>query len=54
MQEMEKGNCTLESVKLLPHDIGYLKLNGFPDASVCGTTVAGCDGFFEPCRCDHL
>jgi hypothetical protein len=39
-KEMEKGNCTLESVKLLPHNIGYLKLNGFPDASVCGTTVA--------------
>jgi hypothetical protein len=39
-KEMEETNCTFESVKLLPHNIGYLKFNAFPDASVCGTRVA--------------
>jgi hypothetical protein len=39
-KEMEENNCTFESVKLLPHNIGYLKFNTFPDATVCGTTVA--------------
>jgi hypothetical protein len=38
--EMQRNNCTFEQVKLLPHNIGYLKFNQFPDASVCGTTVA--------------
>ena len=40
-KEMEENNCTFESVKLLPHNIGYLKFNAFPDASVCRTRVAG-------------
>lgn len=39
-KEMEETNCTFESVKLLPHNIGYLKFNAFPDASVCQTRVA--------------
>jgi retinol-binding protein 3 len=39
-KEMQENNCTFESVKLLPHNIGYLKFNAFPDASVCGTRVA--------------
>jgi len=39
-KEMEEKNCTFEKVKILPHNIGYLKLNEFPDASICGTTVA--------------
>jgi hypothetical protein len=39
-KEMEESNCTFESVKLLPHNIGYLKFNEFPDASVCRTKVA--------------
>jgi C-terminal processing protease CtpA/Prc len=37
---MEENNCTFEKVKILPHNIGYLKFNEFPDASLCGTTVA--------------
>jgi hypothetical protein len=32
---LEQENCTFESVKILPHNIGYLKLNSFPDVSVC-------------------
>jgi hypothetical protein len=39
-KEMEETNCTFTSVKLLPHNIGYLKFNEFPDASVCRTRVA--------------
>src|SRR5437764_6014202 len=32
---MEQTNCTFEPVKILPHNIGYLKFNSFPDPSVC-------------------
>jgi hypothetical protein len=39
-KEMEENKCTFESVKILPRNIGYLKFNAFPDASVCGTRVA--------------
>jgi Peptidase family S41/N-terminal domain of Peptidase_S41 in eukaryotic IRBP len=36
---MEDNNCTFEKVQVLPHNIGYLKLNSFPDPSVCGSTA---------------
>lgn len=36
---MEGNNCTFEKVEILPHNIGYLKLNSFPDASVCEATA---------------
>jgi C-terminal processing protease CtpA/Prc len=36
---MEQQNCTFEKVEILPHNIGYLKLNSFPDPSVCGVTA---------------
>jgi len=36
---MERQNCMFESVKVLPHNIGYLKLNWFPDPSVCQATA---------------
>jgi hypothetical protein len=32
---MAESNCTFEKVGILQHDIGYLKLNSFPDPSVC-------------------
>jgi hypothetical protein len=32
---LERENCTFETVKILPHNIGYLKLNSFPDVSIC-------------------
>jgi len=39
-KEMLESNCTFEKVKILPHNIAYVKFNKFPDASICGTTVA--------------
>jgi Peptidase family S41/N-terminal domain of Peptidase_S41 in eukaryotic IRBP len=36
---MKRRNCTFERVEILPHNIGYLKLNSFPDLSVCQTTA---------------
>jgi hypothetical protein len=33
---MEMQNCTFEKVEILPHKIGYIKLNSFPDPSICG------------------
>ncbi len=36
---LERESCTFESVKILPHHIGYLKLNSFPDVSICRSTV---------------
>jgi hypothetical protein len=32
---MEENNCTFEKVQILPHNIGYLKLNLFPEPSIC-------------------
>jgi hypothetical protein len=39
-KEMRHNNCTIETARILPHKIGYLKFNAFPDAVVCGKTVA--------------
>lgn len=36
---MEQSNCTFEKVETLPRNIGYLKLNSFPDRSVCEPTA---------------
>lgn len=36
---LEQANCTFEPVKVLPHNIGYLKLNSFPDPSLCRQTA---------------
>ncbi len=38
--EMRRVNCAFERVEILPHNVGYLKLNAFPDASVCQATAA--------------
>jgi C-terminal processing protease CtpA/Prc len=37
--EMQRINCAFERVEILPHNVGYLKLNAFPDASVCQATA---------------
>ncbi len=37
---MEEENCTFEKAEILPHNIGYLKLNSFPDTSVCQAKAA--------------
>jgi hypothetical protein len=34
-ETMKQQNCTFEKVELLPRNIGYLKLNSFPDPEVC-------------------
>src|SRR5690349_7298472 len=36
---IEHENCTFKKVEILPHHIGYLKLNSFPDVSVCEATA---------------
>jgi len=36
---MEQENCMFKKVEILPHNIGYLKLNFFPDTSVCESTA---------------
>ncbi len=36
---MEQENCMFKKVEILQHNIGYLKLNFFPDTSVCRTTA---------------
>jgi Peptidase family S41/N-terminal domain of Peptidase_S41 in eukaryotic IRBP len=38
--DMERYNCMFETVKILPRNIGYVKLNAFPDPSVCQDNVA--------------
>ncbi len=37
---MERENCMFRKVEILPHGIGYLKLNFFPDTSACESTAA--------------
>jgi len=39
-KEMKQNNCTFEKIAILPHNIGYLKFNSFPDTSICGPTAA--------------
>jgi hypothetical protein len=38
-EAMKQENCTFEKVEVLTHNIGYLKLNSFPDPSVCRATA---------------
>jgi Peptidase family S41/N-terminal domain of Peptidase_S41 in eukaryotic IRBP len=38
-EAMKQTNCAFEKVETLPHNIGYLKLNFFPDRSVCEQTA---------------
>jgi hypothetical protein len=38
-KELEQDNCTFKKVEILPHNIGHLKLNSFPDLSVCKSTA---------------
>ncbi|MGH9642447.1 MAG: S41 family peptidase [Terriglobales bacterium] len=36
---LQENNCTFEKVEILPHNLGYLKLNSFPDVSICQSTA---------------
>jgi C-terminal processing protease CtpA/Prc len=37
---MQDADCTFAGVEMLPHNIGYLKINVFPDPAVCETAAA--------------
>jgi hypothetical protein len=39
-RELEESNCFFSKVEVLPHNIGYLKLDSFPDPAICGATAA--------------
>jgi hypothetical protein len=41
---LERNNCTFETVKIFPQNIGYLKLNSFPDPSICQSTAKAAMG----------
>ena len=38
-EALRQNNCTFEKTEILPDKIGYLKLNSFPDTSVCRSTA---------------
>jgi hypothetical protein len=38
-QRMLQQNCMIRKVEIFPQNIGYLKLDFFPDVSVCGKTA---------------
>ena len=54
-QRMEHDNCAFDKVEILPNNIGYLKFDGFMDASFRGPTVVAAIGFVAQavaqCRC---
>ena len=44
-QQMEHDNCAFDKLEILPNNIGYIRFNGFMDASFCGPTVVAAMGF---------
>jgi hypothetical protein len=40
-QALEQENCTFETVAILAHNIGYLKLNSFPNVAFCRQMATG-------------
>ncbi len=44
-QQMDRMNCAFDKVEILPNNIGYIKFDGFMDASYCGPTVVAAIGF---------
>jgi hypothetical protein len=51
---MEDNNCTLEEVKILQHNVGYLKLNSFPEPSIGEKTTRAAMASGESGGCSHL
>lgn len=43
--QMDRMNCMFKKVEILPNNIGYIKLDGFMDASYCGPTVVSAMAF---------
>ncbi len=44
-KQMARDNCAFRKVEVLPNNIGYIKFDGFMDASFCGPTVVAAMGF---------
>jgi retinol-binding protein 3 len=44
-QQMDRMNCAFRKVEILPNNIGYIKFDGFADASYCGPTVVAAMAF---------
>jgi hypothetical protein len=44
-QQMDRMNCMFQKVEILPNNIGYIKFDGFADASYCGPTVVAAMAF---------
>src|SRR5258708_26587333 len=38
-KELQQDHCTFKKVEILPNSIGYLKLNAFPEPSMCQATA---------------
>lgn len=37
---MRQANCGIQDAKLLPHNVGFIKLNSFPDPAICADMAA--------------
>jgi C-terminal processing protease CtpA/Prc len=37
----KQRDCTFETIEVLPHNIGYFKLDSFPDPAICGASADG-------------
>jgi hypothetical protein len=42
---LERTNCSFEKIEVLPRNVGYLKLNAFPDPTICGPTAVAAMNF---------
>ncbi|WP_157468174.1 S41 family peptidase [Edaphobacter aggregans] len=43
--QMDRMNCMFKKVEILPNNIGYIRFDGFMDASYCGPTVVAAMAF---------
>ena len=48
-RELEYGNYSFETVERLPGNVGYLKMNGFRDATLAGPTAIAALNFLAYC-----
>jgi hypothetical protein len=47
-EAMLQQHCMIRRAEMLPHDIGYLKMDFFPDAAVCGGEVRAAMASLNP------
>ncbi len=50
---MEQQNRTFAKIEILPNNIGYLKLNSFPDPSICQPAATALGGHLDPAIRGH-